>query len=211
MQAFCYTSNKMTRKKLSLRQFNHLLTGLVIFVALYIFVTPFIPRLQLRIARAADTHHGYVYHNRLQPKAMSDTAAPVPQTDQLVIPAMELNQPIKEGQYINVLNDGGTWHRPKTSTPDKGGNTVIIAHRYTYKGLSTFYNLDQLKIGDPILIYWHGHEYDYKVSETKVLSPNTTEIEAPTSDARLTLYTCTPLWNAKNRLVIIAVPVGGIH
>jgi sortase (surface protein transpeptidase) len=31
-------------------------------------------------------------------------------------------------------------------------------------------------------------------------------IEVPTTDTRLTLYTCTPLWNPQNRLVVIATP-----
>ena len=37
-----------------------------------------------------------------------------------------------------------------------------------------------------------------------VVTPNQTAIQAPTNDNRLTLYTCTPLWTARNRLVVIA-------
>ncbi|MDB5176304.1 MAG: putative sortase family protein [Candidatus Saccharibacteria bacterium] len=196
----------MQKHNFGLRQFNHLLTGIVILLAVYILVAPFLPRAALYAARATDKKHGYAYQNRVRPQP-SSTAKPVPSDNRLVIPSLELNQPISESKSISVLNNGGTWRRPKTSTPDKGGNTVIIGHRYTYKGLSTFYNLDQLKYDDVIIIYWQGKEHDYRVRENKVVPPSTVSIEAPSDDPRLTLYTCTPLWNAKSRLVIVAEPV----
>ncbi|MDB5184778.1 MAG: putative sortase family protein [Candidatus Saccharibacteria bacterium] len=198
-----------TQRRFGLRQFNHLLTLAVILVALYIFALPLLPVVQLRFAKATDKRHGYAYQNNVQPAAIAKTAPAIPADNRLVIPALELNQPIKEGRFINVLNDGGTWRRPKTSDPSKGGNTVIIGHSYTYKGLSTFYNLDKLRVNDIILVYWQGKEHDYQVRETKILPPSSGEIEAPTTDTRLTLYTCTPVWNAKNRLVVIAEPLGG--
>jgi sortase (surface protein transpeptidase) len=34
--------------------------------------------------------------------------------------------------------------------------------------------------------------------------PDQTQIEAPTTDARLTIFTCTPLWLPKDRLVVVA-------
>ena len=47
-------------------------------------------------------------------------------------------------------------------------------------------------------------EYLYTVTEIKEVPASAIEIEAPTDTARLTLYTCTPLWNPVNRLVVIA-------
>jgi LPXTG-site transpeptidase (sortase) family protein len=42
--------------------------------------------------------------------------------------------------------------------------------------------------------------------ESKIVDPSAVEIEAPTTQKQLTLYTCTPIWTAKERLVIIAKP-----
>ncbi len=106
-----------------------------------------------------------------------------------------------------MINNGGTWHRPNTSNPGETGNSVIIAHRYTYRGASTFYNLDKLKNDDEIIVYRQGKEYDYAVTDVKTVPPSAAEIEKSTGDTRLTLYTCTPLWNAKNRLVITTKPI----
>ena len=102
----------------------------------------------------------------------------------------------------------GVWRRPNTSTPDGGGNTVIVGHRFTYAaGAAVFYNLDKIQVNDPITLTWHGRAYIYKVTETKVVDPGELSVEAATQEPRLTLYTCTPLWTSKSRLVIVAEPV----
>jgi sortase A len=49
----------------------------------------------------------------------------------------------------------------------------------------------------------------YKVAEIKTVASTAGEVEAPTDTDQLTLYTCTPLWSAKERLVIVAKPIGG--
>ena len=127
-----------------------------------------------------------------------------PTGDRLIIPVMMLDAPINEGRDLSALRTG-TWRRPNTSTPDKGGNTVIVGHRFTYvdpKGI--FYYLNKLQVGDEVGVFWHGTRYVYKVFDVQVVPPTTMNVEAPTSDARLTLYTCTPTWWPKNRLIVSA-------
>ena len=43
--------------------------------------------------------------------------------------------------------------------------------------------------------------------EKAVVEKTAVEIESPTEDDILTLYTCTPLWSSSKRLVVQAVPV----
>ncbi len=132
------------------------------------------------------------------------TTRAIPSDNRLVVPAMLLDTQINEGKDLTALRTG-PWRRPNTSTPNKGGNTVIAGHRYTYTNpRGIFYYLDKLKVGDEIGIFWQGKRYIYKVSKTEVVAPSDTAIEAPTSNAQLTLYTCTPLWWPENRLVVIA-------
>ncbi len=45
------------------------------------------------------------------------------------------------------------------------------------------------------------------MTETKIVEPTQLEIEAPTKEHILTLYTCTPMGTSKQRLVKIAKPV----
>lgn len=193
-------------KRPTLHHFNNFLTVLVVVVCLYVLVFPFWPSISLWLHKRTDKTDGFVYQNNI---SIHPAAKSVPPDNRIVVPGLLIDEPIKEGRHISVINNGGTWHRPASSDPSKGGNTVIIGHRFTYRGSSVFYNLDKLKVGDPIIVYWQGREYDYKVIETKTVPPNTPEIEKQTDDTRLTLYTCTPLVTAKNRLVVTALPING--
>lgn len=128
-----------------------------------------------------------------------------PSDNRLIIPAMLLSVPINEGPDMKALRTG-PWRRPNGSTPDHGGNTVIVGHRFTYTNpRGAFYYLDKVHAGDEIGIYWRGNRFLYKVSGTKVVSADDTTIERQTKGTQLTLYTCTPLWLPKNRLVVTAM------
>lgn len=131
----------------------------------------------------------------------------IPQENRLVIPAINVDSMIVEGLTEEALNKG-VWRRPISSTPDTPGNTVLTGHRFLYTGFSnnTFYNLDKLKIGDLIYVYWQATKHKYSVSETKIVDPTAIEIEGDYGDRRLTLYTCHPLWTADKRLVVVAKP-----
>ena len=128
----------------------------------------------------------------------------------LIIPAITLNESITEGQNPAIALKEGIWRWPGGSTPDNGGNTVLAGHRFTYsdpKGV--FYFLNRIKVNDIIGLKWDNYTYSYRVKEVKVVSTNQTEILEPTEFPTLTLYTCTPLWNPKDRLVVVAEQEAG--
>jgi sortase A len=130
----------------------------------------------------------------------------VPAENRLIVPSMAFDQAVFEGKTAKTLNKG-LWHRPGTSSPDKGGNTVLAGHRLTYTNpQSTLYHLNKVSVGDPIGIWWNGKLYGYKVTEIKTVGPDEVSVEAPTDNPQLTIYTCTPLWLPKDRLVVIAKP-----
>jgi LPXTG-site transpeptidase (sortase) family protein len=188
-----------------LTRINNLLLGLIILVNGYTIAAPFYPALLYKW----QAHQGKKQQlaKIVQGGKVSKTTTTPTQSDHLVIPAMLLNQPIYEGpishQYKTL--DKGIWRWPSGSTPDKGGNTTLIGHRFTYtspKGV--FYYLNKLKPGDKLGLWWRNKEYIYKVSSVREVPSNDTSIEAKTIDTRLTLFTCTPLWLPKNRLVVVA-------
>lgn len=121
----------------------------------------------------------------------------------LVIPKLQLDEKIHEGTAPETAHLGA-WRRPQTSTPGQGNNTVIVGHRFTYDGPSIFYHLDKLKPDDEMLVVYGGKLYLYKVDESKIVSPDTVDVEAPTDSELLTIYTCHPLWSVKQRLVVTA-------
>lgn len=178
-------------------------------LGLYIVVTPFLPQLTFWLRDKSPTTSA-PYDGALAASVGSDAEATIPADNRLVIPSIQLNESVFEGGGIWVIRDGGTWHRPGTSDPDQGGNTVIVGHRFYGSDTSTFYHLDKVTVGQKLALYWEGKEILYEVAEIKVVGPSSTEIEAPTNEPQLTIYTCTPLWSAKQRLVVIAKPVEGV-
>lgn len=124
----------------------------------------------------------------------------------LIIPKILTNAQVYEGSSSSTL-DKGLWRIPYTSKPTDGGNTVITGHRFDYLGgENTFYHLDKLDIDDEFQIIWDGEVYEYTVNSKKVVDATETEIEAPTEKEQITLYTCHPIWNSKDRLVVIGRP-----
>jgi sortase A len=139
--------------------------------------------------------------------ATTKSAPEVEQSNSVVIPSMLLDKSILEGpvsQTYQIL-DKGIWRWPEGSTPDKGGNTVLIGHRFTYTNpRGVFYYLNKVTIGDEIGVFWNNKEYLYRVVSVTQVSPNDTTIENNTPNAELTIFTCTPLWLPRDRLVVIA-------
>lgn len=188
-----------------LARINTCMLIVIIGINAYIVTAPFLPIMTLWANKHSD--HG---HRQSQLTAQLHTSTPsikpiaAPPVNRLVIPSMLLDTPINEGPDARALRNG-PWHRPRSSTPDKGGNTVIAAHRFTYtQPKGTFYHLDVVKPGDEIGVFWQGNQYVYTVQEVKTVPATANDIEAPTKDSRLTLYTCTPLWSPTNRLVVVA-------
>jgi LPXTG-site transpeptidase (sortase) family protein len=176
------------------------LFALIVIINGYIIAAPFLPRVSFWWRANHSTERAHL-------NAIIHQAAPVSKTNSLIIPSIMLNAPTLEGPESNWSNllKQGIWRWPSSSTPDKGGNTVLLAHRFSYTGPhGAFYYLDKLKIGDEIGVIWNGKTYTYSVISSTEVSPTDTAIENNTSDARLTLFTCTPLWSPKDRLVVVA-------
>lgn len=177
----------------------------------YIAISPVLPQFGLWWRRHASADvAGLPYKTKLDKNsAAAAKRAAIPTDDRLVIPSLAINQQILLGTNPYIVNLG-VWARPNTSTPPKGSNTVLIAHRFTYKGPSIFYSLGNLKKGDKVVVYWSGKEYDYAVNSNRIVDQTDVSVENPTKQAELTLYTCTPLWTAhpQYRIVVTALPVG---
>lgn len=136
-----------------------------------------------------------------------DAIKPLPRENRLVIPKIGVDVEVVEGQDERALWRG-IWHLPQTSSPDRGGNTVLTGHRFQYlAGPRTLYLLDQLVEGDLIIIYWQGVEYDYRVFGRRVVNPDAVEILDNTPKPQLTIFTCTPVFSTKQRLVLFAEPI----
>lgn len=178
---------------------------MVVLLGIYIMAMPVLPRVSLWLNQQFDSTNGYHYQGALASgQSDNNNLKDIPDENTLLIPGINLDEKVVEGNSLGVIGYGGVWRRPNSSTPTQGGNTVLVGHRWTYNGVSTFYNLDKVNLGDRFALYWNGKEYDYEVFETKVVPASAIEIEAQTSEPIVTLYTCTPVWTARDRLVVKA-------
>src|SRR5206468_12704168 len=84
----------------------------------------------------------------------------------------------------------GPGHYSDTPMPGQQGNASIAGHRTNYG--APFYNLDQLKPSDPILVTTVQGSFRYDVLETKIVRPSKVDVLENTPDNRLTLTTCHP-------------------
>lgn len=178
--------------------FNNALTVIIVAFALYIIATPYLPQMAWWA-----THEAPLISRSTTFTAPASNAV-FPSEPTIIIPRLGLYETIHEGPDESTLNQG-IWRRPQTSTPDKRSNTVFAAHRHTISGPGAFYHLDKIQLGDNIYVYWQSKRYHYIVRKIFVVPPTQIEVESPTRDNRLTLYTCTPLWSFKDRLVVQAV------
>lgn len=200
--------NETGKKRGNFRLIKVLLV-VVIAAGIIILVYPFLPSLKYRLFPPEPR---FPYVTKLNNSNLGiaglpeqKTARPVPSDNRLVIPKIGVDVSIVEGKNENAALLAGAWHLPDTSSPDKGGNMVISGHRFRFRppNNTTFYLLDKIMKDDLFIIYWQGKEYDYKVSETKIVNPNQVEILNNTAQAQVTLFTCTPLFTTRQRLVVI--------
>jgi len=113
--------------------------------------------------------------------------------------------------WADVPNAGG-FHET-SALPGQPGNTVINGHR-DIQG-SVFRHLDQVEVGDEIVLYVGDVAYPYRTTETLVV-PETfastkqraenRRLIGTIPEERLTLVTCTPVGLATHRLLVIAKP-----
>src|SRR5580692_1693176 len=155
------------------------------------------------------------------PVAAPTTAAPAegePIGD-IRIPVIGLNQVVVEGTNTPDLRKG-PGHYTGTPLPGQAGNASIAGHRTTYG--HPFYNLDSVKVGDPIVLTTLQGIFVYDATKSWVVSPSDTDVIKNVFADILTLTTCNPRFSASTRLVVQAklahsqlfpnsLPVAALH
>ncbi len=129
-------------------------------------------------------------------------------THQTVLGIMQIKKikvkaPIVEGvKSYNLSRAVG--HIPGTASIGQPGNCVIAGHRsYTF---GKFFNrLNELVVGDEIIITTKKEDLTYKVSKISVVTPDDVSVLQGGADENIiTLVTCTPIYVASHRLIVNA-------
>jgi sortase A len=115
------------------------------------------------------------------------------------IPAIGVSQVVVEGTNTPDLRKG-PGHYIGTPLPGQDGNASIAGHRTTYG--HPFYNLDGVKVGDPIVLTTLQGIFVYDTTKSFVVSPNDTTVIKNAFSNMITLTTCNPRFSASTRLII---------
>lgn len=146
------------------------------------------------------------------------TSSPLYQDFHLLLPKIGVNAPViadvdgtNKEEYFKALEDGVA-HFKGTAKPGQGSNIFIFGHSsfYWYKPgdyKEIFKELEQVAIGDEIILWYQSKEYKYKVVETKVVEPTEVEVLKQTQEEQVTLMTCVPVGTTRYRLIVIGKPI----
>jgi sortase A len=97
-------------------------------------------------------------------------------------------------------------HVPGTALPWEEGNVALAGHRDTF-----LWPLRGVQVGDALSLVTPRGRFEYVVRSLEVVSPERSEVLAPTPAPMLTLVTCYPfsmVGRAPSRLVVRAERVG---
>lgn len=155
------------------------------------------------IAETTEENPNMLKEDAKQPISSSISNKTTNVIGRIIIEKIKVNIPIVEGASSESLKIGAG-HIEGTSNIGEIGNAAIAAHRSHTFG--RFFNrLDEIEIGDEILIETKKDKYIYKVYVTKIVEPTDVSVLNRSKTERvLTLVTCDPVYGATHRLIVHA-------
>lgn len=125
----------------------------------------------------------------------------------IAINAVGISAPVYPAKLVNNLpqtTDKGASYLTESPIPGEQGNSIIYAHNWR----NLFGPLTNIQTGEEVEVtYADGTKKKFTIEYTSVVNPSDSTILAPSSDTRITLYTCTGFLDSK-RFVAIAVLKG---
>ena len=142
----------------------------------------------------------------LRPLYQTYQQVPIPthgveQATRIQIPAIEVDAPVVQGDGWEELKKGVAQYIG-SANPGQAGNLVLSAHNDVFGEL--FRDLDQLELGDKVIVYTAGSAYTYIVTGSQIVEPTQVEVMAATTDPILTLISCYPYMLDTQRIVVQA-------
>ncbi|WP_330937839.1 class D sortase (plasmid) [Bacillus amyloliquefaciens] len=123
----------------------------------------------------------------------------------LSIPKIDAELPIVEGTAAEDLSKG-VGHYKGSNYPNENGQIVLSGHRDT-----VFRRTGELKHGDTLKLSLSYGEFEYKITDTKIVDENDTSvITLQHKEEELILTTCYPfsyIGDAPERYIIYAAPI----
>jgi sortase A len=120
------------------------------------------------------------------------------------IDKIDLKAPIAEGAELEILKYA-IGHMESTTKLNTIGNSVIAGHRSHSFGVY-FNRLDEMAIGDEIVVETPKEKVTYVIYDILMVEPDDVSVLRSSSKYRvLTLVTCDPVYNPTHRLIVHAI------
>lgn len=124
---------------------------------------------------------------------------PIVELGTLEMPKIGIAKPLLEGVSLTVL-DNGPGHWPGTAMPGHVGNVVIGGHRTSHD--RPFRNIDQLVVGDEMILTTSEGRFVYRVTSTEIVTPDAIRIIDQTERFTATLFACHPVGSTRERFIV---------
>jgi sortase A len=146
------------------------------------------------------THLRNLVEGEAPPSIPIPTPGPEAPT-RIVIPALNVDALIVEGDTWEQLKLG-VGHHLNTADPGERGNMVLSAHNDIYGEI--FRHLDNLELGDEVVVYSEEQPYRYIVRAKQIVEPTEVGVLASTTKPVATLISCYPYMVDTHRIVVVA-------
>lgn len=116
-----------------------------------------------------------------------------------------------KNEYLEELKKGVA-HAQNSKLPGEGGTVYLFAHSSDVPWRITRYNtaffkLENVKLGETVIVRRNGEEYSYQVFDKKTVWPSEVEYLKEDQGDILILQTCTPVGTDLQRLLVFAKPM----
>jgi len=129
--------------------------------------------------------------------------APQPETPlRVIIPDLNIDEPIVQGTDWEALKQGVGQHLNEATPALGGSNVVLAAHNDIYGQI--FRHIDQLQPGSVIQIQTQTRLYEYVVTSSEVVEPDDVHVMGPRGYSAVTLISCYPYHVNTHRYIVYA-------
>jgi len=149
--------------------------------------------------RALDRVHGIGAKTRLLAESLAERVETGQGIGRISIPSIDVDIVVVQGTDASSLRRG-PGHYPETAFPGEGKTIGIAGHRTTY--LAPFRQIDQIDVGDDILIDMPYAAFTYKVTKTDIVDPSDVGIVEDVGYEQVVLTACHPLYSAAQRYAV---------
>jgi len=154
----------------------------------------------------------YAYYETQVPSQLAFTDYSVAKTittqgltpNRITISDLGIDLPVYQATIVNNVwptTTKGASYLSSSPLPGNTGNSIIYAHNWE----SLFGHLRNAKVGEKVVVTFPDHtKKTFVITYTSVVPSNQASILAPSTDNRITLYTCTGFLDSQ-RFVAVAI------